>query len=150
MFFQTQLFLSLGYQLTPNKLVPQEQFYLGGATTVRGYPEGDYLSDQGILFNVDYLVPLPLVPEDWKLPYSEVPLKRQIQLDFFFDEGYGKLRGASEDEPESRNLMGVGAGLRIYLYKNIYARLALAHVIGDEPLTESDHTRFHFSLQTEI
>jgi len=148
--FDTQLSLNFNYQFTTADLIPQEQFYLGGASTVRGYPEGDYLGDNGVLLNVEYLTPLPFVPEEWQLPYSDIPLRRQVQLVFFYDQGYGRLRSMISNEPKSRDMIGVGGGLRIYLYKNIYARLELAHVIGDEPLTESEHTRFHFRIQADI
>lgn len=156
--FNTQAVLKTQYQFSLDKLTPSEEFYLGGAGTVRGYPEGDYLGDSGIFYSLEYLTPCFVVPGDWKLPRSAIPLRKQINFAFFVDEGYARLRGAAVDtlpggdapEVRSRHLVGIGAGIRIRLARNLLARLELAHALGEEPLTESDHTRFHFSIQTEI
>lgn len=148
--FKTQAVFKFETQLSPHKLIPQEEFYLGGADTVRGYPEGDYLADQGISFSFEYLVPFFFVPKDWKLPRSQIPLWRQLEMVFFYDEAYGQLRGPSSAELKQRHLIGLGGGLRVHLLDHVYARIELAHALGDEPITESDHTRLHFQIQAEV
>lgn len=148
--FETMALLKFSPQVSTKKLTPQEELSLGGANSVRGYPEGDYLADQGFLFNAEYSIPSYFLPHDWQLPKSDRPLRKDVQVVFFFDEGYGRLRGVGLGEIESRHLMGAGGGLRIRLTKYLYARVELAHVIGHEPLTDSDHTRLHFTLQTEV
>lgn len=148
--WQTQLNLKLTYQVASGKQYPQEQFYLGGAETVRGYPEGDYLADNGILANVEYLIPLFIIPKDWQLPYSSTPLRQDIQIVAFFDNGFGGLYGASAFEVSQRNLMGVGGGGRIRVWKDLFARLEVAQALVQQPLTESTQTQFHFRLTTEI
>ena len=49
MFWATYAVLNITGQLSPSKLTPQEQITLGGATSIRGYPEADYLADQGVV-----------------------------------------------------------------------------------------------------
>ena len=66
------------------------------------------------------------------------------------DQGYGKLRGPSDSETKQRYLVGVGGGLRINLYKNLFGRMEWAYALGEEPLSESDHFRFQFRLQAEV
>lgn len=148
--YRTSLVIKVSSQVSTAKLTPQEEFYLGGANTVRGYPEGDYLGDQGILLNLEYTVPFFFLPSDWQLPRSNQPLWKDCQFVFFFDEGYARLIGSAITETPKRHLMGAGAGVRIHVTKFLSANLSLAHVLGQEPLTDSDHTRLHFNLQTEI
>jgi len=138
------------YQLSLDKLTPQEEQYLGGLNTIRGYPEGDFLADQGFTLRLEYFVPPFFVPDNWQIPYMNKPLKEQFQLLFFSDLGYGRLRGVRDGQTRSRYLHGIGAGVRIFLIKNLSARIELAHAIGNEPLTESNHTRVHFSLNADI
>jgi len=122
---------------------------MGGAATVRGYPEGDYIADSGIRYSFDYFVPLFFVPKDWKLPYSKWPLWKQIQMVFFVDEGYGRLRGPSGLESANRHLFGLGSGLRVRLYKDIFFRTEWAQALGSNPLKDPVRTQFHFRLQAE-
>lgn len=146
---QTVLVSEFSYQWALHKLTPQEQFYLGGGNSVRGYPEGDYLADQGIIFTNEFLVPFFLIPADWKLPRMSMPLRQQIQIAVFVDQGYGRLRGPSAQEIKHRYLLSLGGGLKIYLSRYLSMRLEIGHALGNEPLTESDHTRFHFRLAAE-
>ncbi len=148
--YDTQAIGKLSSQLSPHKLTPQEEFFLGGATTVRGYPEGDFLGDQGILLNFEYLVPFRFLPKTWKVPHSDQPLWKETKFVFFYDLGYARLRGPASTEIQKRFLSGIGAGIRIRLSKYLYGRVEFAHVLGQEPLTDSDHTRVHFSLQVQV
>jgi hemolysin activation/secretion protein len=68
----------------------------------------------------------------------------------FADEAYGRLRGASTSETDERHLFGVGGGLRIQVYKNIYARVEWGYTVGNRPLTDSRRSQFHFRLQAEV
>ena len=51
-------------QLTPNRLSPSEQLRLGGAFSVRGYSEGDYLADYGGFVTNELSVPTYFFPAD--------------------------------------------------------------------------------------
>jgi len=137
-------------QFPTEKLTSSEALYLGGANSVRGYPEGDYLADCGYYTNVELIVPSFFIPEGWHLPFVSQTLRSQIQLVAFWDEGYGRLRGPSDSEAANRFLMGAGGGLRIHLFRNIYARTEWACGIGDFPLTDSNRYQFHFRIQAEI
>jgi len=50
----------LGYSGTP--LPIQEQFYLGGQTTLRGFPYGRFRGDQEVLAQIEYRFPLSALP----------------------------------------------------------------------------------------
>lgn len=150
LFSETYLQLKTTYQLSSKKLSSSEGLYMGGASTVRGYGEGDYIADRGIYTNIEYLTPAFFIPSDLRVPYLNSPLRDQIETVTFFDYGYGRLRGPSESEVHSRHLAGLGAGLRIHIFKNIYSRLEWAAAVGDKPLSGSGSSEFHFRVQAEV
>lgn len=136
-------------QHTTRKLPSQRALYLGGAYSVRGYPEADYSADTGVLSGIEIFLPTLMFPKDWRLPYAGIPLRDQIAVVTFVDQGYGRLRGPSGLETASRHLLGVGGGLRIRLYRALSARIEWARALGDHPLTDSSRSQFYFRLQLE-
>ena len=112
---------------------------MGGATSVRGYPEGDYFADEGILARLDYLVPVFLLPKGRLQDASKFVL--------FLDKGYGPLRAVTGEERTTRNLLGVGFGLLFQPGKGFSARLEWGFSLGDRPLTDDSRRVIHFRLQ---
>jgi hemolysin activation/secretion protein len=87
-------------QATTRSLVASEQFALGGADTVRGYPQGEFLGDHGYSVSTEFRVyPLP----QWDI----------LQLAFFVDHGGVAVRESPAGSRSYHNLTGVGYGLRI-------------------------------------
>jgi hemolysin activation/secretion protein len=87
-------------QITPDKLVVGEQFSLGGPYSVRGYPSGEYLSDNGYSLTAE-------------LQAHPFPGKSFFHLAFFVDTGSGSLKGASVGEVRRASLSGAGFGARV-------------------------------------
>lgn len=139
-----------GYQLSPDKLPPSEQFFLGGGNSVRGYPESDYGSDQNIHAGVELSVPSYFFPEDWMAPWTKQSLRESIQGVVFFDYGYGRLRDPSSRETRSRALAGAGGGFSVRILRNLFLRLEWAAPLLDEPLTEGGNSQFYVRTQAEI
>lgn len=86
-----------GTQLTPDSLLTQERFSLGGANTVRGYIPNQIVADSGVFGSVEY----------------RLPLTRRIgtvQLTPFIDGGVGW--NASDPSPSQSSLAAIGIGLR--------------------------------------
>lgn len=148
--FDTRLNIRSLYQLGVNKLPASEMLYLGGGLTVRGYPEGDYLADNGLFLSCEYLIPTFFVPKDWQLPFSKIPLWRQLQWVTFLDQAYAEIRGALEKGPKTRYMLGVGGGIRVQLNNNLFFRIDWGQPIGQNALTGSTRGRVHFRLQTEF
>ena len=148
--FDSYMLMGSQFQLADRTLPSSEQFQLGGANSVRGYPEGDYLSDIGFSFSFDWVLPMPLLPKEYKLPYSDTPLRDQIHPVLFMDIGAGRLMKTLPGERKSKVLMGLGGGLRINLYESIYVKVEWAGHVADNPTPGTGPSTFYLTVQSEI
>lgn len=147
--FESYAVLRSAAQLTTHTLPPSEQFNLGGANYIRGYPEGDYLADEGINMNLDWIFPMYLFPKEWKLPYSDTPMRNQVEPVLFMDLGAGWIENVVSGEHHNKFLMGLGGGLRIRIARNLFARFEWAERLGDKRADASGPSSFHVSIQCE-
>jgi hemolysin activation/secretion protein len=150
MLFESYMTIKSQFQAASVGLPSSEQLQLGGANSVRGYPEGDYLCDTGATLNIDWAFPCYLLPKELKLPNSTVPLRNQIELVVFMDLAGGVLKRVLPGEDSSKFLMGIGGGLRIRLYNKVYCRLDWAVDVGDDPVSGSGPSTFYLTFQSEI
>ncbi len=86
-------------QLTPNALLPLEQFGLGGQDTVRGYRQDALLTDNGVLASAEVRWPILRVSQ-WDGLLRVVP---------FIDIGAGW--NVASKNPDPNVLIGTGVGL---------------------------------------
>lgn len=136
-------------QIASEKLMPQQELYLGGMDSVRGYPSGDYLADTGFYSQMELLVPAFFVPDEVRMPYGERPIKDEITGVAFFDCGYGYKRGEIEGEQTFRRMASLGLGVRAKVLNQATMRLEVGvplNPVVDGPLTEWDRSRIHFSV----
>ncbi len=136
-------------QLTSDSLAPSEQMRLGGALSVRGYPEGEYLADYGAYLSSEILIPSYFFPKDWKLPFSSQPMRKQIQGVGFFDFGGAQLRRTLAGEEPDRFLAGIGGGIRAELFDHVYGRFHWASPIGSRP-SDNSKDQFYFGVSAEM
>ncbi len=137
------------WQLTPDRLAPSEQFRLGGAFSVRGYPEGDYLGDQGAFISQEVFVPSYIFPPKWQLPYSSEPLYKQVQVVGFFDFGGGSLNRPLAAEDKRKHSAGLGGGLRIHLFDRVFARFQWAGRVGSKS-SDGNNSVFYYGISIEM
>jgi len=149
MFLESYMYIRSRFQIATHTLAPSEQFQLGGADSVRGYPEGDYLADTGAVMNLDWVFPMYFIPKDWKLPGQNMALRHQIQPVFFFDMGGGTLSKTIAGEKKDKFLAGIGGGLLVH-FKYLSLRLYWAADIGDKPVSGAGPSTFYFTFQSEI
>ncbi|MDD5449970.1 MAG: ShlB/FhaC/HecB family hemolysin secretion/activation protein [Candidatus Omnitrophica bacterium] len=138
------------FQDASHTLPSSEQLQLGGAYSIRGYPEGDYIADRGGFVSIDWVFPMYLLREELKMPGTNIPLRRAIQPVLFMDAGYGNLKKTLPGEQSSKFLMGLGGGFRISVGRNVYVRLDWAGHVGDRPAAGMGPSNFHASFQFEI
>lgn len=139
--------LNVKGQFATTKLTPQEEFGLGGINSVRGYPSGDYLADSGVSTNLELLIPAFLIPQSWRLPYAQKPLKENITTLAFLDYGWGERRGALSSEKKRVNLLGAGVGVRINLFDQALVRVEWGvPLAANRPISEKGASRVHFAV----
>ena len=90
----------VGGQLTPNSLLPLEQFSIGGIDTIRGYRTDQRVGDNGAIAQVEVRFPLVNKPESIGV----------IQIGPFFDVGRVWNNGTATIE-NPRTLVSTGLGL---------------------------------------
>ncbi len=121
-------------QLTPDALLPLEQFSLGGIDSVRGYPQNQLLTDNGIFASVEIRIPLTSDPS-------------VLQLTPFIDVGTGWNNLLPNPDPST--LVGLGLGMRWLIGSNLSLRLdygiPLISVQNQENSLQENG--FYFSLQ---
>jgi hemolysin activation/secretion protein len=137
-------------QIASHTLPSVEQFQIGGAYSVRGYPEGAYLCDTGGYLSADWLFPMYLIPERWMLPKQDMALRYQIQPVIFADAGGGKLKKVLSGEKETQFLAGFGGGLQ-FNFKGVSLRVEWAKPFGgDKPQAGQGKSTFSLIFSSEI
>lgn len=130
----------LSGQLTPDNLVPLEQFQIGGAQTVRGYREGVLTGDQGFYSSLELRVPSYFLPEKWE---------RNIQWLGFFDAGTTGMTDQTQLDAHGGiegNLRSVGVGVRGRLSDWLSFRVDAGYAYTDN--NNEPNMRIHFGLST--
>lgn len=136
-------------QLSSTMLPSSELLNLGGIDSVRGYPPGDYAADTGAIISNELSLPISFLPYEWKLPHSASSLSRDAKAVLFVDYGHGRRRGNAANDEKSVNMLGAGAGLRLKLYDQANLRLEWGFPVGDDTLTHSADSWFHFAFEMQ-
>ncbi|WP_442942786.1 ShlB/FhaC/HecB family hemolysin secretion/activation protein [Nostoc sp.] len=98
---ETLLLLRLNTQLASTKLLPIEQFGLGGQDSIRGYRQDYLLTDSGTFVSAEVQVPILRLPQ----------INSILQVIPFVDFGVG-WNTSGQDNPDHNTLASVGLGLR--------------------------------------
>ena len=106
----TQLVLNFTAQLTPDELLPSEQFVMGGIDTVRGYRQNSLIADNGVTGSIEGRIPL--------FNSQSIGL---LQLTPFFD--FGTVWNNQSQQINSDTLASLGLGLRWTLNDFLQAKL---------------------------
>jgi len=138
-------------QLSGDKLSPSEQFQIGGVNSVRGYPQGEFLGDIGATASAEAIIPmLYFLPETWRLPFSDKPIRDQIKGLAFIDYGSAYLEAALAGEQKHKDIAGAGLGLRIQIMDRIFSRVAWARPITDDDPSDGTDDFFYYSVGVEL
>lgn len=106
--------LNTKFQYSSTKLLPIEEFSLGGFYTIRGYDENEVIGDNGILIKNEVRTPL------WCFIKKQ---KASLQALAFID--FGVIADADQNiiSQNSTVLASIGPGVRFQVYDNIQARV---------------------------
>lgn len=98
----------LDAQLTPDSLLPIEQFAIGGGGTVRGYRQNQIVTDNGILGGIEFRIPLTRNPQ-------------RLQLTPFVEAGHGWNNRLSD--PALDSIVSLGLGVRWLITPDLAVRV---------------------------
>ena len=117
-------FLSFKGQLSGAKLLPTEEFSLGGFHTVRGYKENDLVGDFGYLIRNEFHAP-PLRCFSYLNLFDGRFKKSDEKLIFlgFIDYGRAFEIDKNVQDRKSSWLLSMGPGMRYSINENLFFRL---------------------------
>lgn len=130
--------LAVNGQWTADRLIPGEQFGLGGATSVRGFRERAYANDSGALLSAE--LQTPEWCGSWLRGYGH------CRLVGFYDAGRLRRNDPLAGEQAAVSLASAGVGLRYSLGRQLSWRLDAARVVDDGGSGEQGKTRYHFLM----
>ncbi len=124
---ETLLLVRAEVQLA-DRLVPLEQFGLGGQESIRGYRQDALLTDNGAFVSAEFRFPL----------YRQRQRRMVVQLTPFID--FGTAWNSSGSNPDTNTLVSVGLGLRYQLGDRLTARLDWGIPLVDVSLRQRERT----------
>lgn len=123
-------------QYSDDRLIPGEQFGLGGSSSIRGYQEREESWDNGISGTLELYS--PNLASFLKIP------KSQLRLVGFYDVGYGYNQRPDGFELRNHSLGGTGAGVRLGIDEYLSFSLDWGHALNRSTTTKSGENRIHF------
>jgi hemolysin activation/secretion protein len=123
-------------QLADQALISNEQFSLGGATSVRGYYQSEQLADMGVAGSLELLSP------NW----NGGARLNELRVLSFIDWAGAKLIDPLEDQAERFRLYSGGIGLRFSGFGGLDASVYWAKPLRDGASTLEGDDRLLFSL----
>lgn len=118
-----QLFGKLAGQAATGQLISNEQFFLGGADSVRGYYEATAVGDKGLYGVAEVRTP-SLAP--WMGMSTG-----ELYASLFYSAGYTSVYYPGPSERERLDLASVGMGLQLKKWRGVYANLDLAWALKE-------------------
>jgi len=120
-------------QLASDALPIPEQLSIGGADTVRGYPQSEYLGDYGYIGNLELRFYTPFI-SNWRVPFTKkATLKDFVQFAGFLDYGNVLRKNPAVGVNKHDEIVGAGIGARFNITKDFTFRVDLGWPLGQEP-----------------
>jgi hemolysin activation/secretion protein len=131
-------YLSYSGQYADTPLVANEQFAIGGATSVRGYFLSEAVGDNGSNLIAELRSP-QLAPDSWRFV-------QDWRAYVFVDSGFVHVRSPLPDQIVNYRLVGTGVGTRFQLFTDISGNFAVGVALTDGPTTKAGDGRAIFSV----
>jgi hemolysin activation/secretion protein len=124
-------------QATTRPLVAIEEFYIGGADSVRGYPPGEFLGDDG--YNVST-----------ELRVSPLSNQEILQLALFVDHGGVSIKDPPSGVKKHNHLTGAGFGFRLSLPYNINGRFDVGFPVQPSKASTGDRPTLYIQAMARF
>jgi len=138
--FTSSLLLKNSFQYSNYNLPASEQFQIGGATSVRGYPPAEFAGDKGFYSAIEWSFPMYGLSKKVKVPFRpEERLYDALRLVMFWDIGMVDHNNPQAGEKDTQTLRAAGVGCRLNLKKNLDFRIEIAWPLDDPTPSDGDH-----------
>lgn len=118
------------FQYSPALLVPMEQYAVGGADHVRGFPSSYALYDTGGLLSLEYIIQAPRIGD--RDAFGGWRWRDLLQLSVFYDHSIGKKNDPLLSEVDGWfQLSTLGTGVRFGIPDQLTSRLQFAVPLTD-------------------
>ena len=124
------LILRASGQVSTASLVAGEQFSLGGADSVRGYPQGEFLGDDAYNLSAEFRV-------------SPLTNNEIAQLAFFIDHGAVSVKKPADGQGKYHALTGAGFGVRFSLPYDFHARFDVGFPLKPAKVSSGDRPIYY-------
>lgn len=118
---------ALDWQLSPNPLISNEQFVLGGLASVRGYREAEALGDSGARMSLELGYHIPF--KDGSSDAENI----DVRIAAFLEGGYAWTEDPLPEEESKVWLASTGLTTSFNLYKHLYGQFDLAYQFRSDP-----------------
>jgi hemolysin activation/secretion protein len=132
----------LSGQFTPQPLIENEQFSLGGLDSVRGYQEGAVLGDYGASAQAEIRSPA------WEKRIAGGP--GEVRLFAFFDAGAAGIDNALPGQTHSYSLSSTGLGLRARVFDGFTGEVLGAYPFAGASGTRAGNPRVLFRISAGL
>ncbi|MBN9505347.1 MAG: ShlB/FhaC/HecB family hemolysin secretion/activation protein [Altererythrobacter sp.] len=130
-------------QWSPDPLISNEGFSLGGMSTVRGYYESEAIGDHGFALQTELRTP------DLAARLGG-GLLNELRLHAFLDSGWAGLQRALPGQDDSFSLVSTGLGARLKLFDFFTGALDVGVPLISGPDSQSGDIFVRFRLQGEF
>jgi len=137
-----QLALRVSGQFADTSLVTNEQFSVGGMSSVRGYYVSEAVGDDGFVTSIEMRTP--------SLAPSLASFVDELRFFTFLDAGYARLRAPSVGQTDEFRIAGIGGGFRVQVFKLLSGEFVIGVPLRAGPTTSRGEPRYSFSLKGEF
>jgi hemolysin activation/secretion protein len=134
-----QGFLRVAGQLSDAPLITNEEYTLGGMTSVRGYVEAETLGDQGVSGTFELRSPQ-------LAPLLRFARFQDLRLLGFVDQGKVYVRQALQGQQDQFHLASFGAGGNLQMLGHLNAQIYWARTLRNGPVTPHQANRLLFRV----
>jgi len=128
--FSSYILLKNQAQYSNYNLTATEEFQIGGPTSVRGYPAGEFSADKGIYSSIEWSFPPYFFPKDIKVPFTQDKFYDAFRTVLFYDWGTVHLNKVLTGDKQHRTLKSAGFGFRLNLSNDCSARIEFGYPLG--------------------
>lgn len=134
--------LRLSGQLADSSLVTNEQFSIGGMSSVRGYYVSEAVGDDGVAGSIELQSP----------ELATIFGRGVDELRFFAfgDAGYARVRRPALEQESTFKLGSLGGGVRLRALGYFSAEFLVGVPLTGGPVTEKGDPRYSFSVKGEF